>query len=441
MAGQSGAPLVAVHLPRPEAARAVTAAWDRGDAVLVLDPAAPPAVVTSLMARLRPTHLTTAEGLRALPAGAEAAAGSAAVVVTSGTTGDPKGAELSVAGLEAIGGAFAATLGVEPGDRALVCLPLHHVAGLAILARARVSRMPVTVHPSFDLAAVSSAPRTEGVTVVSLVPTMLRRLLDVGAPLHEFRRVILGGAPTPPDLRARAEAEGAPIVDAYGLSETWGGVVLDGTPVPGAEVRIEDGEIQIRGEMVMRGYRLAPHATAAAFTSEAWFRTGDIGTLDDGRVRVIDRVRDIVISGGVNVSPTAVEAVLSTHPDVTDVCVTGTPDREWGERVVAFVVPRDDAHPTLDQLRAHAGDRLSTVQLPKQVVLVDAIPRTPGARPCAASCGCPSEQPSPAADARRGQRRPPPRRRELGLRDEVGRLPRDRRGRRRTVTHRVAPRQ
>jgi O-succinylbenzoic acid--CoA ligase len=349
--------------------------------VLVLDPAAPPAATAALVARFRPTHLLDAEGLRELAGGVAANAGSAAVVVTSGTTGEPKGAELTVAGLEAIGAGFASTLGVDATDRALVCLPLHHVAGLAILARARVSGTPVTVHPGFDVAAVAGAPRVSGATIVSLVPTMLRRLLDAGAPLHELRHVIVGGAPMPPALRSRAEAAGAPLVDAYGLSETWGGVMLDGRPIPGAEARVVEDEIQIRGAMVMCGYRFDADATAAGFTFDGWFRTGDIGVADGDRMRVVDRALDIVITGGVNVSPTAVEAVLTTHPDIVDVCVAGAPDPEWGERVVAFVVARDGRAPTLAGLQAHAAEHLSAPQLPKQLVLVESIPRTPGGKP------------------------------------------------------------
>lgn len=388
MAGQSGAPLVAVHLPRPQAAGAIAAAWDRGGAVLVLDPDAPRVTVERLLERFAPTHVADADGLRPVGGqalgGQAAAEGTAAVVVTSGTSGEPKGAELTVAGLEAIGAAFATALGVEPDDRALVCLPLHHVAGLAILARARVSGTPVTVHSGFSLDAVAAAPGTEGATIVSLVPTMLRRLLDVGAPLHEYRRIVVGGASTPPELRARAETAGAPVVETYGLSETWGGVVLDGDPVRGAEVMLsDDAEVLVRGPMVMRGYRNAPRDTAAAFTPDGWLKTADIGEWDDhGRLRVIDRARDIVITGGVNVSPTAVEHALGAHPLIADVCVTGAPDPEWGERVVAFVVSHDPSDaPTLEALRAFGRDAgLARPQLPRQLLVVDVIPRTPGGK-------------------------------------------------------------
>ncbi|MSO79206.1 MAG: AMP-dependent synthetase [Acidimicrobiia bacterium] len=414
MPGQSGTPLVAVRLPRPQAATAITAAWDRGEAVLVLDPDAPRIATQRLLERFAPTHMIDPTGLHPIGGqpiegqpiegqpiegqpiegqpiegqpieGQAVEDGTAAIVVTSGTTGEPKGVELTFVGLEAIGTAFGSMLGVEPSDRSLVCLPLHHVAGLAILARARVIGVPVTVHDGFSMHAVAAAPTAEGATLVSLVPTMLGRLVDAGAPLHQFRRIIVGGSPTPPDLRARAESVGAPIVDAYGLSETWGGVVLDGEPIPGIEVKLSpDAEVLMRGPMVMRGYRNAPDATAAAFDRDGWFNTGDIGRwADDGRLHVVDRARDIVITGGVNVSPTAVENALAPDPHVSDVCVVGTADPEWGERVVAFVVAHDPSDPpTLEGLRAFGRDAgLSDPQLPRQLVLARVIPRAPSGKP------------------------------------------------------------
>lgn len=391
MAGQSGVPLVAVLLPRAEAAPAITRAWDADEAVAVLDPTAPTAVIQRLLDVVRPTHLLDHDGRRAHGDGEPVEPGTAAVVTTSGTTGTPKGVELTVAGVDAIGRGFATALGAPTDDRWLVCLPLHHVAGLAILARARVSGASVTVHPGFDLDAVADAPRTEGATLVSLVPTMLHRLVDRGAPLHAYRHVVIGGAPTSPSLRARAAAVDAPVVDSYGLSETWGGIALDGVPVPGAELTIagtasdtrapDAGEVLVRGDMVMRAYRGLPADTTAAFTPDGFFRTGDIGTIDDGRLRILDRALDLVITGGVNVSPTAVEAVLGEHPAADDVCVVGAADDEWGERVVAFLVVRSSAAaPSLDELRAFARDRLAPAQLPRQLVVVEQIPRTPGGK-------------------------------------------------------------
>ena len=378
----SPTPLVAVVLGRPDAAAAIDSAWDAGEAITVLDPDAPAGLLDATLARLRPTHVLDRDGRRPWPAGTPVADDVRAVVLTSGTTGGPKAVELTEAGLTAVGQGCNAALGVEGADCWLVCLPLHHVAGLAILARARAGGQRVVVHDRFDLPAVAASPRKEATTLVSLVPTTLGRLLDAGAPLHEYRRIVVGGAPLPAALRARAEVARAPVVDAYGLSETGGGFVLDGQPIPGADVRLgPDDEIRVRGPFVMRGYRLDPDATRAAFDDEGWLRTGDIGARGaPGAWRVVDRHRDVVITGGVNVSPTSVEHVLGEHPDVTDVCVTGVPDDEWGERVVAYVVARSTPPPSLEDLRGFARTRLRAPELPRQLVIVDEIPRSPGGK-------------------------------------------------------------
>lgn len=378
------AALVAVRLPPTSAQPAIRACWDAGEAVLVLDPSAPPAEVDHLLDRLRPTALLDASGRRELPGGEPVDAGVAAVVVTSGTTGEPKGVELTRAGLVASGVAYSQALGAGPGDRWLCCLPLHHVAGLGIVARSWSTGTPVTVHDRFDPVAVAAAPDTASTTIVSLVPTTLRRLLHHdAAAASRYRRIVVGGAPTPTDLRERAGAAGAVLVDAYGLSETWGGCVLDGSPLPHVEARLAaGGEILLRGPMVMRGYRLDPEGTAAVLDPDGWLHTGDLGVRDpDGRLRVVDRRREIVVTGGVNVSPTEVEGVLAGHPRVADVAVAGAPDPDWGERVVAYVVPSDPAAPpALAELRAFAADRLSAPKLPRQVVLVDEVPRSGGGK-------------------------------------------------------------
>jgi O-succinylbenzoic acid--CoA ligase len=377
---------VGAGAPLAEAARR---AWDGGRAILPINPAFTPAEITTLLARLRPTHVVAGRGQpggsrSAFPGGVPAPAGTAAVVVTSGTEGTPKGVELTRAGMDAMGRGYSAGLDAGPGDRWLACLPLHHVASLGALARSYVTGVPCTVHAHFDVERVARSPRAEGTTIVSLVPTTIRRLLDAGAPLHDFRWVIAGGAPCPPALRARAEDAGARVIDAYGLSETWGGFALDGTPIDGAEVRTAaDGEILVRGLMVMRGYRLDPERSQAAFDADGWFRTGDIGAIDsDGRVHVTDRVKDLVITGGVNVSPTEVEAVLARHPQVHDVSVVGVPDDEWGELVVAFVVPRPETRaPSLAELRDFAREHLSGPKLPRAAHTVAEIPRTTSGKP------------------------------------------------------------
>ncbi len=350
--------LVTVRQPAPEASATIRAAWEAGDAVLVLDPGAPEPEVERILARVQPEAGVDPEV--------------AAVVVTSGTAGAPKAVELTWDGLAASAAAVSAALEVGPGDRWLACLPLHYVAGLAVLGRAWATGTPVTVLGAFDVATVAAADAT----LVSLVPTMVRRLRDAGVDLGRFRRILLGGGPVP--------ERGPGIVATYGLTETWGGVVHDGHPLAGVALSLGDSdEILVRAPMVMRGYRLAPEETAAVFTADGWLRTGDAGRIDaGGRLHVVDRLRDLVITGGVNVAPSEVEAVLAEHPDVADVCVAGAPDPEWGERVVAHVVPREGATPpTLAELRAFAADRLSPAKLPREVVVTDAIPRTAGGKP------------------------------------------------------------
>jgi O-succinylbenzoic acid--CoA ligase len=371
--------LTAVCLAAGEAAEAVRRAWESGRAVTVVDPRSPRHERDRVLAVLRPTHVHDEHGRRPVEGGEPVSLDVAAVVATSGTTGEPKGVELTWLGLRASAGAVSEAVGAGPADRWLCCLPLSGVGGLSVVARSLVSGVPVSVAPRFDAEAVAAA----GATLVSLVPTQLARALAARVPLDGFHRILVGGAPVPADLRDRAEEAGSRVTPTYGLSETWGGVVHDGRPLPGVAVRLgNDGEILIRGPVVMRGYRGRPDLTTRALGADGWLRTADVGAwAHDGRLVVVDRRDDLVITGGVNVSPTEVESVLAAHPGVADVGVAGVPDPDWGQRVVAYVVPADaERPPTLSGLRAYAAERLSAPKLPRQVVLVATIPRTPGGK-------------------------------------------------------------
>jgi len=389
MPGSDEAEAVAVLLPAPRAAREAVALWEAGEAVVPLDPAAPPADLRRSLEALRPTVLIDGDGRHRRSDGVPVAADVAAVVATSGTTGDRKGVELTFAGLAASAAAVTAAVGAGATDTWLCCLPLHLVAGLAVVGRAWATGAPVAVQAGFDPDRVAEA--APSAAFVSLVPTMLRRLLS-GRPgaAGAFRHILLGGGAVEPELLAEARHAGATVSTTYGMTETWGGVVHNGHPLDGVELRLDPGtgatgEILVRAPMLMRGYRLWPEGTAAAVDADGWYRTGDLGRFDPqagGRLRIVDRLGDVVNTGGVKVSPTEVERVLAGHPAVADVCVAGRPDPEWGQRVVAFVVPAEPgAPPALDELRAFAGEELPAPKLPREIVILPAIPRTAGGKP------------------------------------------------------------
>jgi len=385
--------LTAVPLAGADAAAAIVAEWDEGRAVLPLDPRAPAPERRRILDVLRPTHQLGEWGVRALPGGTPVDLEVAAVVATSGTSGEPKGVELTWAGLAA--SAEAGRRALDPAERSghasagsgwLCCLPVHGIGGLGVVARTWSTGVPLDMVARFDPGAVGAT----GASFTSLVPTTLRRCLDAGVDLSRFRAILVGGAPLDPALCARAEAAGAAVVSTYGMTETWGGVVYDGHALDGVEVRLgDDDEILVRGPMVMRGYRLSPDDTAVALSTDGWLHTGDAGAWEQAdtpfghgaRLRVVDRLRDLIVSGGVNVSPTEVEAVLQGHPGVADVGVVGTADADWGERVVAHVVAVDaDDPPSLADLRTFAAEQLSTAKLPRQLVLVTEVPRSSGGK-------------------------------------------------------------
>jgi o-succinylbenzoate---CoA ligase len=285
--------------------------------------------------------------------------GDALVVTTSGTTGTPKAVVLTHRAVAASATATSRRLGVEPsGDRWLACLPLAHVGGLSVVTRAVLTGTPLTVHPGFDAAAAMAS----GATLVSLVPTALARV-DPG----RFRTIVLGGA-SPPEVLAPN------VVTTYGLTETGSGVVYDGRHLDGVEVRIAaGGEVHLRGPMLLRAYRDGTDPKDA----DGWLATGDLGRFEDGRLVVHGRRDDLIITGGENVWPEPVERVLAEAPGVAAVAVAGAPDAEWGQRVVAYVVAADVSRPpTLADLRARIKAVLPAWCAPRQLVLVDTLPRT-----------------------------------------------------------------
>ena len=332
--------------------QALRAAWDGGDAVLPVDPRLPASMRQDLLQVLRPEEPVDD--------------GDALVVTTSGSTGVPKGVVLTHDALRSAALAVSRRLGVDPdGDRWLACLPLAHMGGLAVVVRALVTGTALDVHAGFDVDAVN----TSAATLVSLVPTML----DRGVQADRFRAVLVGGGP---DWRIRAPN----VVHTYGMTETTGGIVHDGEPLEGVEVRLgEDDQVFVRGPMLLRCYRDGTDPK----TPGGWLPTGDAGRLGpDGRLTITGRLSDVIITGGEKVWPHQVELVLRTHSEVKEVAVGRRPDPEWGQRVVAFVVPRRwDSPPTLASLRRKATKALPPWAAPKEVVLVEELPRTRSGKP------------------------------------------------------------
>jgi o-succinylbenzoate---CoA ligase len=308
----------------------------------------------------------------------------AVVITTSGSTAEPKYVVLSAAALRASALATAERLGGPA--RWLLALPAEHVAGVQVVVRALLAgAMPAVLdlRPGFrpDAFAAATAELPAGRRCTSLVPTQLGRLLDAGGAaleaLRSYDAVLVGGAALDVGLRERAQAEGVAVVTTYGMSATAGGCVYDGVPLDGVRVELDaEGRIRIGGPVLAEGYLGDPEQTAAVF-SDGWFRTGDLGRFSGGRLEVLGRADDVIISGGENVAPAAVERVLAAQPGVRGACVVGLPDPEWGQLVAAAVVLAEGHEldrPLTDRLRSAVRAELGRAAVPRVVRAVPVIP-------------------------------------------------------------------
>ena len=336
--------LVAIDLPGgPEFVDELRHVWDAGDAAFPVDQRLPRSAKRELCAAMR--------------VGDEVQPGDALVMVTSGSTGTPKGVVLTHDAVAASARATSDRLDVHPDDHWLACLPLSHVGGLSVVTRALHTGTQLTVLPGFDATAIEDA----GATLVSLVATALARIDP-----SRFRTIVLGGS-RPPDDRP------ANCVTTYGMTETGSGVVYDGVPLDDVEVDITpDGEIRLRAPMLLRCYRDG----SSPLDADGWFATGDLGVwLPDDQLHVAGRRGDLIITGGENVWPEAVEAALADHSGVADVMVRGVDDPEWGQVVEALIVPVG-APPTLDSIRAHVKAHHPAFMAPRRLAVVESLPRT-----------------------------------------------------------------
>ncbi len=332
------------------------------------------------------------------------------LMYTSGTTGRPKGVMITHANLAWKNHAHVAEMGFTAAAVGLACGPLYHVGALDLVTTSMISVGATTViHRTFDAAAVAEEIERSRVTCIWAAPAMVRAVLDVPGiderDLSSVEVIIAGGEkmPIPTIERIRRTFPSAWFADAYGLTETVSGdTFLDrdstitklgsvGRPCQYLELEIWDehghpvpagerGEVVLRGPKVFKGYWRDPDATAAAFAG-GWFHTGDIGVKDaDGYVSIVDRLKDMIVSGGENIASSEVERALYEHGSVAEVAVVGRPDERWGEVPVAFVVVAEGATATPDDLVEHCRGQLAKFKVPKDVVLIDELPRNPSGK-------------------------------------------------------------
>ncbi len=311
----------------------------------------------------------------------------AAILFTSGTTGAPRGAVLTRAGLVASAQASAANLGWADDDCWLLCMPLARIGGLSIVTRSLAARRCVALAPAFDAAAFPDWIAGQRITLASVVPTMLACVLDLHpgwtapAPL---RALLVGGAAAPPALLRRAAGRALPIVVTYGCTETCSQVAATpyagryaaadwgaGVPLPGIDLRVAGGRIEVRGPVVMAGYWNEPPLAPGA-----WFDTGDLGAIDDrGCLQLHARRADLIVTGGENAYPAEIERVLEAFPGIAAAGVFGVPDEVWGQTVAAALVA-ESAPPPDAALLDYVNRRLAPHKRPRRICYVDRLPQT-----------------------------------------------------------------
>jgi O-succinylbenzoic acid--CoA ligase len=331
-------------------------AWDAGDAILPIDQRLPDEGKKRLIEQFKPTHIITTDDQHQLPSGINVEPGDALVIATSGSTGVPKGVILTHESVLASAQASSHALDVQFDDHWYSCLPLAHIGGLSVVTRSLLMGTQLTVAPRFDADEIRTA--SHHCTLVSLVPTALLRIDP-----RIFRAILLGGSKPPTNRPSN-------VIATYGMTETGSGVVYEGRPLSGVEIKIEDDEILVRSPMNMRCYRDG----SSSIDTDGWLHTGDIGSFDDnGLLHVQGRRGDVIVTGSEKVWPDSVENALSSMFEIGHYAVIGLPDPEWGERVVLATTQHDCS---LEKVRELILQTLPNYCVPKEIYVVDSIPQT-----------------------------------------------------------------
>jgi O-succinylbenzoic acid--CoA ligase len=339
-------------------------AWDNDDAVFPLDQRLPLPARQQILNIVKPTIMATNDGDVRVD-GMPVEPGDAVVVATSGTSGTPKAAVLTMFAVEASARATTERLNVSLRDTWLACLPPSHVGGLSVITRSLIMGTSLIAAPSFSPETFTEAAQN-GATLVSLVSTALQRV-DPAL----YRTIVLGGSRQASQLPPNC-------VTTYGMTETGSGVVYNGKALRGVELEIRDSIVYVKAPMLLRAYRDG----SVPLDGNGWFCTNDRGSLsDDGVLQIEGRDSDLIITGGENVWPEVVEDALRDFQTVTDLCVAGVPDPEWGHAIHVWVVTTDTNEVSLDALRAHVKQTLPAHFAPRQMHVVSEIPRTALGKP------------------------------------------------------------
>ena len=337
----------------------VKTAWDDGDAVLPIDQRLPHDTKAAIVARFQASVVIDKNGKSALK-GAAVESDDAVVIATSGTTGSPKGVVLTHEAMEASSKITSHALSVRPdSDIWLCCLPVSHIGGFSVISRAIHTGTTLEMHAAFDAAKCAESARN-GVSLVSLVPTALKRVDNT-----IFRKILIGGSAMPSILPEN-------VVSTYGMTETGSGIVYDGFPLEGVEIEIRNGEIYVQTPTLFRTY-----LDQQPEPRNGWFATGDAGRIDEnGKLVVSGRLDDAIITGGEKVWPIVIERHINTLQLFREVIVVGRPDNNWGQLVTVVAIPSNpEKIPTIDNLRDQLDPFLPRYALPKAIEIVDHLPR------------------------------------------------------------------
>jgi O-succinylbenzoic acid--CoA ligase len=353
--------LVALDMPASvDFTNHVRSSWESGDAVFPIDQRLPQAAKDSLIKQFKPSIVIDSSGTSVEFSDSEPTQhNDALVIATSGTTGTPKGVVHTHDSIRALLNMSQSRLQTNSSTHWLLCLPVSHVAGFSIVARSIILGNPISILSKFDEIEVKNAALA-GATHVSFVPTTLQRIDPT-----MFNTILLGGAAAPQNLPNN-------VVTTYGMTETFGGIAYNGQPLDGVEVRINNECIELKSPSLFRSYR----GLNTNDSTGGWYKTGDSGSFDHDRIRVLGRRDDMIITGGENVWPNAIEKVISTFPGVEQVVVSGIEDEQWGQRVVAWIVSSSDVAPTLEHIRQYVKTQLPSFCAPAEISVVKDIPMT-----------------------------------------------------------------